>query len=425
MILYIHPDAKMILPDIIPMSLPGLINRLEAPVSGRFYNEWTKAEVKKSDIIIMDIHWYTTIKSAIRLSFKLKAVNPEVVIIAGGLSASVFARQILKDSRIDYIIRGDGEIPLNMLVDKLLKSDDVSNVPNLVTRQFESSENYFLNNNDFDDSNFRDIGFFPSLQERIFKLHNSCHDWFYPVYPTLLVMRGCPFKCNNCYGSPDYQKTIFSRNWLLRSAEKVKDDLAYWSDSRDIHFLNVFHDFIAALPEDYADVVLDRGYDLNISWDFVDVPSREGLMRLMDSFNGGLIQFSLDRKHCTSIELHDLDTLIDRIQQVKSNRKYKCRLCYAHRFVQDHESYAKALRRVVKSTGCLLYRADFWWDEDLAPDVDGTCTDEQYRKCISGTNKFVMYNTIFKAGVAVHRRFPRVAESMAHMLNRRFVQAVT
>ena len=68
MILFIHPQTEMLLSEILPMSLPALISRLEGPVVGRFHNEWTPAEVRRANIVIMDVHWYLALKSAVALS---------------------------------------------------------------------------------------------------------------------------------------------------------------------------------------------------------------------------------------------------------------------------------------------------------------------------------------------------------------------
>ena len=138
MILYIHPKTDMQLKAILPMSLPALIHRLGVPVTGRFHDEWTAAEVRRATIVLMDVHWYLSLKSAIALSHRLKAINPDLRIIAGGVSASLFAKPLLRDSRIDYIIKGDAEAPLRHLVNALLNGDEtaIARTPNLIRRDY-------------------------------------------------------------------------------------------------------------------------------------------------------------------------------------------------------------------------------------------------------------------------------------------------
>ena len=100
------------LTEIYPVSLPALMNRLEVPVKGRFQYELTEKEIRSAKFVLMDIHWYTSMAYGIFLSRKIRRINPEAIIISGGITATLFARQILRDSEIDYIIRGDAEIPV-------------------------------------------------------------------------------------------------------------------------------------------------------------------------------------------------------------------------------------------------------------------------------------------------------------------------
>lgn len=172
MILYIHPKTDMTLKEIIPMSLPALINRLrtKTDVIGRFHDEWSEEEVRQASLVLFDIHWYFSVRSALKLSYKIKAINPKVPIAAGGVWATLFAPQILRDSAIDYIIRGDGELPLAKLAEAVIGGGSIEHVPNLMTRDHQSNEWYALTEDDLNAGNYRDISWFPSLQRRTERL---------------------------------------------------------------------------------------------------------------------------------------------------------------------------------------------------------------------------------------------------------------
>ena len=203
MILYIHPETQTILTEIHPISLPALINRLKYPVKGRFEYELRDEDIRSARYILMDIHWYTSLAYAIELSHRIKRCNPKAVIIAGGISATLFAKQILRDSKIDYIIRGDAEGPLPELIDTLVDGGSPENVPNVVGRDFTSPNIYTLSTEDFDAGNYRDITFFPTLEKRVMRLHAQARGKPFPVYPFLMSFRGCPFDCDSdCCGSP-------------------------------------------------------------------------------------------------------------------------------------------------------------------------------------------------------------------------------
>lgn len=418
MILYVHPDSKMMLRCILPMSLPAVINRIDAPVLGRYHDEWTKYEVRRADVIIMDIHWFTAMKSAIELSCRFKKINPEAVIIAGGVSASVFRKQLLRDSKIDYLIRGDGEIPLAEFIRTFREGGDVALVPNLVCRDWESENQYALNQEDFNSNNYHDISFFSSYQKDLIKLHRACNQRAFPTYPYLLVFRGCPLHCMHCYGSPANQRKIFSRTWVARSPESVKGDLKRWSIDPRICYMNVFHDFTGTMPLDYTRKVLSEKYNLFVSWDIVAPPSKQALELLTRSFMGGFIQFSIDVKHTTTSDLESADILIDRIRQVQE-AGFKARLCYAKRFLDTDGEYARTLFTIQEKTGCFLIRTDGWWGDDLEPASQGLCSDRQYQQCLKDTEKYFLWNFVFRTGVAAHSRFPNFTEKVGKVISDR------
>lgn len=65
----------------------------------------------------LDLHWHFQAYDVIEIAQKLKRAHPEVAIVVGGFTASFFAEEILrKFDCIDFVIRGDAEIPLRDLV---------------------------------------------------------------------------------------------------------------------------------------------------------------------------------------------------------------------------------------------------------------------------------------------------------------------
>ena len=407
MILYVHPKTEMVFKTILPMSLPALINRLDMDsVVGRFHNEWTDHEVKEAKIIIMDIHWYLSIPSAIRLSFKFKLINKNSIIIAGGLSASIFSKEILRDSAIDYIVLGDGEKPLYCLIKALLTNKAINSVPNIAGREFISDHWYSLTSEDMDESNYRNISFFPSMEKKVFKLHDHCKGRPFSTFPFLVVFRGCTTNCNGCYGAKKVQLQLFKRLQVVRSAEKVKEDLVAWNDNTRIKFVNIFHDFINMLGANYTAEILNRPYDLHLYYDFYRLPSEKDIQLLTQSFQGGIISLPIDRYHVTSGDLTDTTLLCKRIEQIKATNRFDVRLCYSRNYAMQNTEYRDALDKIYKATDCIKYRADFWWEDFLLSGKNGEYISKQYMKYLSSSNRFYVTNRLFQAGVFMHRFAP-------------------
>ena len=414
MILFIHPKTELLLSENLPMSLPALINRLDRPVVGKFHNEWTPADVKAARVVVMDVHWYLSLKSAIRLSYSLKKINPDCRIIAGGISASLFARQLLRDSRIDYIIRGDGEVPLRLLVDAIINGTPLADIPNVVSRDFVSQQTYALTSSDMDASNYRDISFFPTLERRVLRYHDIYSTPVtFPTFPYLVVFRGCPLDCPSCCGSIEMQRRLFNRGFVLRSAERVKDDLAVWSENPRIKFVNVFHDFLTAIPPAYSQQVLSQQYGLHVSYDFFDLPTQEQLELLLDSFRGGKIHFCLAEKHSATREPVDTSQLIRRIRQAQASGRYEVVLTYVKRYLSG-EQYGKAFQAVVKETRVSPCQVDYWWEDFPVPDEQGTGGEEGYRECLSWSHKYFFMNAMFRSGVQAYRYAPSLTKSLSH-----------
>ncbi len=414
MILFLHPKTELLLKENLPMSLPALINRLDQPVAGRFHDEWTQAEVRAARVVVMDVHWYLSLKSAIRLSHQLKQINPDCRIIAGGISASLFSRQLLRDSRIDYIIRGDGEIPLKLLVDAILGGGPVSNVPNVFSRDFATPQAYALTSADMNASNYRDLSFFPALERRVQRYHDIYSTPVtFPTFPYLVVFRGCPLDCTCCCGGRTMQRRLFNRDFVLRSAEKVKEDLLAWSENSRIKFANVFHDFLTAVQPEYSEEVLSEHYDLHVSYDLFDLPTKEQLDLLLGAFRGGKIHFCLARGHSSTRELVDTSRLIQRIRQAQSSGKYETVLTYVRRYLTDNE-YGRAFQAAVKETHVSPCQIDYWWENFPVPDEQGTSSEASYQECLSWSRKYFFMNAVFRSGVLAYRVAPSLTKSMAH-----------
>jgi radical SAM superfamily enzyme YgiQ (UPF0313 family) len=60
--------------------------------------------------------WWDTLYSSTHIASCIKRYDPRVVTITGGQTASFFAKEIVENTDVDVVIRGDGEEPLYRLV---------------------------------------------------------------------------------------------------------------------------------------------------------------------------------------------------------------------------------------------------------------------------------------------------------------------
>lgn len=432
MVVYIHPQTRMFLKEIIPFGVPGLVNRLRQrfPVRGFFFDEWPDEAIRSARVVLFDIHWYLSIPGALRLSYRLKEVNPDIKIIAGGISATLFARQILRDSAIDYIVRGDALGPLESLVTKLVSGESPDDVPNVVSRQFENPITYQITQEEFGEANFNDITWFPSLKKRAAQIQRAGNGMAWPVHPLLVMHLGCAFKCacqcyggverlkqamaanpdmtgKACYAATDSQKRLFGRGLLIRPAEKMRQDFISWKEDPDVRSLYTASDF-CLLPPQYAEKVLDQEYGLDVHYVFYsNLPTERMVDLICGAFRGGDLIFV---HHWMDPDVQE--AFVQRVRQAKAARRFRVWLAYSRAFSRNVPGYAESLEKVKKATGCLCDQMDEWWD--YAPNVleGGLGSEEQYQECLSREYYYTRFNYLYWMSMQCQKWFPRLNQGV-------------
>jgi radical SAM superfamily enzyme YgiQ (UPF0313 family) len=291
-VLYVHPskqgpgfDASSELGrpyGLFPVGLPALVNLLrdngievqgvvhplEMQLDDSFRLDSWLRERQTAKVILIDLHWYEHCYGAIETARLCKQVLSHAKIIMGGLSASGFACEILDNFPfIDYILRGDAEIPLLHLV-KLLLSDSspsaeaLAEVANLSYRAegavIENSLGYHATTEDLDRLNFADIDFIQHHRE--YYVHEYIVTDLSRARQALetspftgrwvTTARGCKFNCSYCGGGRSAHKILAGRVGIIpRSAPVVVDELCRLSELGVIQ-ASLAYD-IAEMGEDY------------------------------------------------------------------------------------------------------------------------------------------------------------------------------
>ncbi|MEM0179242.1 MAG: cobalamin-dependent protein, partial [Fervidicoccaceae archaeon] len=88
-------------------------------------------------VVGIDLHWMVHSHGSIELARMIKKERPDIFIVLGGLSATIFHREILsKFDWIDAIVLGDTtEIPMERLLDSLANGKNLQDIPNLAFRE--------------------------------------------------------------------------------------------------------------------------------------------------------------------------------------------------------------------------------------------------------------------------------------------------
>lgn len=393
-ILYVHPTTTMSRQCIMPFSIPALVKRLPYPVEGYFAADLTDDSIKKARIIFMDIHWYLSLYGAGELAKRIKTVNKQCFIIAGGITASEYPQPIIDRFGIDFIIRGDGEIPFPKLVETIMEGmNDFDAIPNLVGKNgINNPRSYFLKGADMEQNDYLDIDFFPAFQKEIYRVQkNNVSPWSEVIFPYMIPFRGCPIDCIGCAGAVTEQTKLFGRKPIMRSAEKLNDDFERIDRNPNIHFVSIYHDFITLMHPQYAFDVLKRPLRVNVRMEFNAKPEMDQLELVLRTFKGGVINFSIDHYHLTSDKIIDPAHMIRLIKRVKDFPSFFTVLSYNVIFARENEAYKKGMRQIVRETGCLISDESFYWTEHPIPDKRGFADEDMFdmHVALSRDKKFV------------------------------------
>lgn len=184
--------------------------------------------VKKEhpDFLCLSLHWHFQSSEVIDEIRKIKETIPGIKIVLGGFTSSFFSREILENFNfIDFVVRGDAEMPLLYLIN----GKDYSEIPNLCWRKNnEIIQNDITYSADIEILEKISFANFKLLlhYERYLKLGLSLDDrdnrWFF-IYN---AGRGCSVDCSFCSGSCSSQKRLSRREKaVFVSVEKALEEI--------------------------------------------------------------------------------------------------------------------------------------------------------------------------------------------------------
>lgn len=135
---------------------------------------------------------------SINLIKQIKSLNPKTVTVMGG-PYTVLGDEIIKRlPELDFVIKGEGEIPSLKIINLLQNREDIKNIEGLCYR----NSNGFANNATSFHRNIDDFFYLPS------QIANYCKYVVKENFSILITSRGCPFKCNFCSSPLLWQNSI-------------------------------------------------------------------------------------------------------------------------------------------------------------------------------------------------------------------------
>jgi hypothetical protein len=302
-VLYVHPSLDSA-DVIIPMGMISLMNSVNGTKQGIYSFELSKDLINKSLIIVMDLHWFIHLKKVESLAKFIKSINRSVKIIIGGYTATIFANIIIKMYDVDYLIKGDAEVPFKLLVDKLINNLSPESVPNVVSKKFKNRQTYFIQKKDFNTLNTLETSWFLSFQKNI----SEENPLFIPI------TRGCIYPCSWCYGSKRNQRILCKRNPIIRGSAYVRNDFIRASRNELAKEVTIIGDFVdlynkGMITKKYLDDIFSHTYNISLYYEFFNLPEKKQLLLFSQCFRESTLMFSLFKDHGQSLKMNDLNKM--------------------------------------------------------------------------------------------------------------------
>lgn len=292
--------------------------------------------MKKADVIAFSCYIWN-IEKILYISECLKKVNPSIKIILGGHEVSHDSKSIMTENPwIDYIIRGEGEMPTLSLLRAIGQNFDVENVPSLTYRK----------GGQIKETPLADSG---SLDEYPFAYDESIRD-FKGKIVYYESSRGCPFNCSYCL-SGDNRKVDFL------SLKRVKKELLFFIEN-DVPLVKFVDRTFNADKERAKEIwkfIIENSKNTCFHFELAGSLIDEEAIRLLKTAPKGIIQFEIGVQSTNEKTINAIGRSIE-FEKVRDNVKKLLEADNIHIHLdliaglpyEDYENFKKSFDEVIK-----------------------------------------------------------------------------
>lgn len=284
---------------------------LDAAAEG-FHQEDIFRKIRQDRYDIIGITMLTPMfKCSIETVKTAKQARSGVKIVVGGVHPTVLPLETLKDNpQIDFIVIGEGEITVVELIKALENNGDLKKIAGI---GFRSNEDVIINYirpliKDIDNIPFPARHLLPMERYKMTASRSRKKRCY-----TIIVARGCPFRCTYC-------SHPFGKTFRHHSVERILDELKLLITNygaQEINFeadtLTINKDFLSSLCQG----IIKSGYHQKIRWTCearVDTVNKE-MLKLMHEAGCWQISYGVESGAQRLLDLIKKDFTLEQVAE--------------------------------------------------------------------------------------------------------------
>lgn len=242
-LLFLHPSGH-VNDAVLPVGALAAINSVACERRGRYAIELRDEDIRWAKVVALDLHWALALPSALAISEHVRRVSPDARIVIGGISAGLWAKELVERRVADFVVRGDAEPGFPALVEALVGGREPGPLPNVWGPDGREPEQARASPEQLSRTSGVLAPWFPGY-ERLQALGASAlsHD------RVSVLVRGCAMRCPGCYGS---FASSFGPGTLSRTPESLSQEARLAAGAGSRHWVVVAGKANAGLLRDSA-----------------------------------------------------------------------------------------------------------------------------------------------------------------------------
>lgn len=204
--------------------------------------------------VVISICGFETIEEDLVAISRIKEARPEAITILFGYYPTLFAEEILKHSKLDFIILGEPDLIVSDLYDYFLQVKDLASISGIA---YKKDQNIVIqpSKSRIPDPNMLPMPAFDLLNSKLY------YEFLMPrPFGLIQTARGCPYTCNYCVRS-------FGQKLTMLKPENILEQIEFLINKHSIKSLRFIDDTFTAVPKRVIDLCrLMVEKKLNIQW---------------------------------------------------------------------------------------------------------------------------------------------------------------